>query len=1094
MRRILLVCLFAIGTSAAAQTVERMYAGFRQVPDSVRTKTWWFHGEDRTTREGITADLEGFKRAGLQGVVYYDQQHGQGTEHSLKAMSREWWQMLKFAALEAKRLGLSFDINISNGYCCGGPWITPELGMQCVRSTETTVKGGEHYRGRLPQIEKRALEDIAVLAFPLGADYREAVNCLPSGLVAERDTVVMLASFDKPYTARSLSYNMTGWSKGAQSIVNIPCDPQEEFFGDRFTWQPPIGELEVSDDSLVWHKACTLHSIYRTQSLRPDYTISFPAATGRFFRLHLHDWTPRNGGWMVVDNVWQKTEGSNGAKQLPLTIKGMTLSSVARIDRWEERAGYFTEYIRPSETPDFQDSEIIRKDALLDITQHMNSEGELDWTAPEGCDWRIVRFTNCFTGGASKHGRKNLLGPEADKLSTRAAEVHWRNYTQQILDTLRAIGCKVGSVCMDSHEAGSQNWTHDMPQLFREKYGYDILPWLPAMQGYVVGSVEETEQFLRDLRRCIADGINERYIATLQRLCTENGVEFTCQATGNGQSICSDNLSAKCRVDRPQGEFWTRHHEGSYDTREAASAAHIFGKPIASAEAFTDFSYTDYFGSVKDEIDMETVMQVNEFVICASAHQPWLEPTRIMTAYNRDYAMNRKNTLWPFARPFFDYQARNHYMMRQGKPVVDVLVYVGDEAPMKMLGHRLPEMPEGYDFDVCSTYGLSQFEVSDSMLCSLRSQQPYRVLAIEKSAVVRPETEALIAHWKALGLPVFDNRKQPDGDMEKVLRQAGIRPDVAIRSRRTALDRVFTTHRRTADADIYYLVNHSRQHLFDDYVALRTAYDVAEYWDALTGERFRLPAVRTADGLRLRLRLRPTEAGFVVVSKALKGSASQPYNPWTKETAKAIEGEWTLTFDRTLGGPDSTLVASRLTDFTKHADPAVKYFSGLCKYDNTFALDRKPRAKMLLRIPGLHGVAHVVVNGKEAGYVWCSPWELDITRFVRKGRNRVSIEVRNSLVNRLVGDAALPESQRSTWIFTQLFDSSSKLIPSGIEGQVLLVEKEISITNQVYGTKCLQSSHGHPEGIPRPFRRLFISPILTSRLGIARVYRSAFLS
>ena len=163
MRRILLVCLFAIGTSAAAQTVERMYAGFRQVPDSVRTKTWWFHGEDRTTREGITADLEGFKRAGLQGVVYYDQQHGQGTEHSLKAMSREWWQMLKFAALEAKRLGLSFDINISNGYCCGGPWITPELGMQCVRSTETTVKGGEHYRGRLPQIEKRALEDIGEL-------------------------------------------------------------------------------------------------------------------------------------------------------------------------------------------------------------------------------------------------------------------------------------------------------------------------------------------------------------------------------------------------------------------------------------------------------------------------------------------------------------------------------------------------------------------------------------------------------------------------------------------------------------------------------------------------------------------------------------------------------------------------------------------------------------------------------------------------------------------------------------------------------------------------------------------------------------------
>lgn len=73
--------LVASATSVMAQSVEQMYQGFRNVPDSVRTKTWWFHGEDRTTREGITADLESFKKAGLQGVVYYDQQHGHGTEH-----------------------------------------------------------------------------------------------------------------------------------------------------------------------------------------------------------------------------------------------------------------------------------------------------------------------------------------------------------------------------------------------------------------------------------------------------------------------------------------------------------------------------------------------------------------------------------------------------------------------------------------------------------------------------------------------------------------------------------------------------------------------------------------------------------------------------------------------------------------------------------------------------------------------------------------------------------------------------------------------------------------------------------------------------
>ena len=139
-RYIISTLLLVVGWNIQAQTIDDLYREFHDVTDTTRTKVWWFHGEDRTTREGITADLEAFKAAGLQGVVYYDQQHGPGTEHSLKAMSPEWWAMLKFSALECKRIGLSFDINISNGYCCGGPWITPEQGMQCVKSTEITGK------------------------------------------------------------------------------------------------------------------------------------------------------------------------------------------------------------------------------------------------------------------------------------------------------------------------------------------------------------------------------------------------------------------------------------------------------------------------------------------------------------------------------------------------------------------------------------------------------------------------------------------------------------------------------------------------------------------------------------------------------------------------------------------------------------------------------------------------------------------------------------------------------------------------------------------------------------------------------------------
>ena len=591
---------------------------------------------------------------------------------------------------------------------------------------------------------------------------------------------------------------------------------------------------------------------------------------------------------------------------------------------------------------------------------------------------------------------------------------------------------------MDSHEAGSQNWTHDMPQMFREKYGYDIIPWLPAMQGYIVGSVAETEQFLQDLRRCIADGINDRYIATLQRLCTENGVQFTCQATGNGQSICSDNLAAKGRVDRPQGEFWTRHHDGSYDTREAASAAHLYGKTIASAEAFTDFCYTDYFGSVKDEIDMETAMQVNEFVICASEYQPFVSPDSIMTGYNRDYALNRKNTLWPFARPFFDYQARNHYMMRQGKPVVDILVYVGDDAPMKMLAHRLPQIPEGYDFDVCSTDGLRQPNVIN-----------YKLLAIEKSAVVRPETEQLIGELKAKGLLVFDNRTMPDDAVAQVLADAGIRPDIQIKSRRSALDRVFTTHRQTQDADIYFLVNHSKEHSFTDSIVLRTNYSKAEWWNALDGSRKRLQTEQTANGLKTIIRLRPNEAGFIVArQQAAKDIPSLTFSPLSGESEGApITGPWSVTFDTTLGGPKKPVIFNELIDWTQSDNPDIRYFSGMATYEKRLPLPLPLSGgargglgeRLLLHLPGLKGIARVIVNGKEAGYIWCTPWKVDITKLVKKGKNSLKIEVRNSLVNRLVGDASLPEAERHTWIFSPLYTAESRLVPSGLTGTIEII-------------------------------------------------------
>lgn len=1016
--------MLAMSICSSAQNVDDVFQSFVSIPDSTRTKVWWFHGENITTREGITADLEAFRRVGVGGVVYYDQQYGPGVPESLKSMSREWWEMLKFAAQEAKRLGLSFEINISNGYVCGGPWITPELGMQAVYSAETWVKGGEHYKDKLASPDRRDERDIAVLAFPVKEEYHRTVKCLPEGFATDKPATVMLAQFDEPFTARSLSYWSNGDSKGAQSIINVPCDPQEDFCGDSFTRLPDLGELEVSMDGKRWTTVCPLRPCYRMQSLRPNATISFPAVTGRYFRLNLHDWT------------------AEGKEHKELTLKEVELSARAVTDRWEERAAYASEYIGKTKTPDYEGDEVIARSALLDISSFLDAEGRLDWQAPQGTDWLVVRFVYAPTMASTKHGRPNLMGLECDKLLVQAAKLHWNNYAQAILDSLQTIGCRPSGVCMDSHEAGQQNWTHDFPQLFRQRNGYDIIPFLPAMQGYIVGSVAETEQFLSDLRRTIADGISNRYLATLQQMAAKAGVHFTAQATGNGQSICSDNLMAKGQVERPQGEFWTRNHDGSYDIKEASSAAHLYGRRIASAEAFTAFSYAQTFGEMKDEIDMAAAFHVNELVVCASEAQPWLDRYPGNVNNRIEYALNRNNTMWPFSRPFWDYQARNSFIQRLGQPVVDILVYAGDETPMKILAHRLPVIPEGYDFDVCTTDALHQQLSYDNRRLVTRNGMSYRMLAIEKSAVVRPETERVIARWKSQGLPVYDNRNMGDDEMDSVLKASGIRPDIELKSRKGATNRVFFTHRQTDDADFYFICNHSKTDSFADDITLRTDYAQAEWWDADRGVRRRIPAVKTDKGLKMKLELRPNEAGFIV---ARKGAAADIplYRTQRKERVEPIAGQWTVKFDTQLGGPENPVVFNRLTDWTLSPNPDIRYFSGMATYEKTISV-AEPRQgeRLLLRLPELKGVARVLVNDCEAGYVWTSPWEADITDWVRKGKNSISIEVRNSLVNRIIGDAALPESKRRTWSTVPIYTTGDCLVPSGISGNVLLVVQE----------------------------------------------------
>ena len=270
-----------------------------------RMKTWWFFGYERTTDEGITADVEALKKAGFGGVVYYDQQHAddasaQGAED---AFSPDWWHHLRFAASEAKRCGLTFELNISNGYCAGGRWIDPAHAMQRVAKAEIIVeKGADDQWTKIDGdlvINGRDgyVKDIALIAMP----YRN----------------------DTKMRHITASYNAQG--KGRNGAMQGPLGaPSGEFSGYGFTALPDIGILQVSDDSIIWRDVVTLQPMYRSQGGYFKRTNAFPATEGRFWRV--------------------KYIGDE-------RLKEWHIGSEALLDRWEERAALHSDFAEEDATP-----------------------------------------------------------------------------------------------------------------------------------------------------------------------------------------------------------------------------------------------------------------------------------------------------------------------------------------------------------------------------------------------------------------------------------------------------------------------------------------------------------------------------------------------------------------------------------------------------------------------------------------------------------------------------------------------------------------------------------------------------------------------
>ena len=271
----------------------------------------------------------------------------------------------------------------------------------------------------------------------------------------------------------------------------------------------------------------------------------------------------------------------------------------------------------------------------------------------------------------------------------------------------------------------------------------------------------------------------------------------------------------------------------------------------------------------------------------------------------------------------------------------------------------------------------------------------------------------------------------------RLLAAAGLEPDFESDGR------VRYTHRRLADAEIYFVASRADEHVAAE-CSFRVVQGQPELWDPLTGTVRHLPDYHQAHGrTRIPLQFAPFQSYFVVFRKPAAAPAAKPSgtrNFPASQPIATLEGPWNISFDTNMGGP-AHLEFEKLADWSQHSDPSVRNYSGIATYRRLFDLPDGPRetgSRILVDLGTVHSMARVRLNGRDMGVVWCAPWSVDITTAVQDKNNQLEIEVANLWPNRLIGDAALPPAERVSWTTWNPYQPADPLLPSGLLGPVVL--------------------------------------------------------
>ena len=869
----------------AEEARARILKAFIQPSESASPGAYWYWLGGQVTREGITADLEAIRAAGISTPMLFT--IGKSGPHSIvqppaNALTPLWWDLFEHAVNECARLGLRLSFNDCDGWgTAGGPWITPELSMQYVVWSHRTVNGGEPVRGPLPRPPAKHdfYRDIAILALPWPAEWDQTSHTLHAkiatdlplkvshpALISDPENLAQVVDwekvsatgpswiqyeFERPFLLRSITVHTPsppGYAPGVYRAANSLV-------------------VEASDDGKTFRRIATMQ--FPKQGWQTDlttFTHAVPQTTARFFRLVHYPIPPQ-----------PYEEQYDFGQDTRLRFFSLVLSSEPRINGIQGKSGAQWAISRRLTARDVPDDACVQLKDIIDLSERMRPEGTLDWTPPPG-RWRILRM-GCTTTGSINSAAGAASGLECDKFSSAVAKLQFDSWCGEALRRVgpRLAGKVLHVIHVDSWEAGSQNWSPEFATGFQRLRGYDLMPYIAVMTGLPLVSADVSERVLHDVRRTINDLMDTGFFRTIGELAHEHGCIFSAEPPN--PTFPADGMEHFQYVDQPMGEFWlhTPRNDKPTDIKDAVNATRLYGKPFAQAESFTEglITWNEHPYMLKPLGDHNYCEGIGRLFLHVYAEQPWLNRAPGITLDGIGTFFSRTQTWWRPAKSWFDYMRRCHALLQQGRAVSDVCYFNGEDIPARsFLRWQLTDpLPEGYEFDTINRDALrrlasvrdGQIELStgpryhalvlpDSSLLSVEMATCLRKFVRAGATVVgrRPERSPSLTNYPANDRIVQQIAEELWGDLdgvhrtkrrvgagrviwgqplERVLNALNVPPDVEPSIQDGTVQ---WTHRTGPGWDLYFLSNQSSDARKID-VTFRVAGRVPELWHPDTG-------------------------------------------------------------------------------------------------------------------------------------------------------------------------------------------------------------------------------------------------------------------